>query len=220
MYWWIIVLIIHQYSFPCFWLVTLHLHSHTSSASTRGLPSPWAALTQQMLMAGVAAMCMRSTLGSGCLGAASPAWVVSVWRRLHWRKTLCAWNTPSVVWRLAGVGKLVEHSQNEACVQLKSVPVRTSMYQYSDVPVCTCVTWTLHFLKFDVILSYLLHRSCTLLQLTLGALPGCMRFVRVLFQVRTSTYWYVLLTKSCTDMYQYIQVRAGMQFRGFRYNSQ
>ena len=38
------------------------------------LPSPSAALTQQMLMAGVAAMCMRSTLGSGCLLAASPAW--------------------------------------------------------------------------------------------------------------------------------------------------
>ena len=38
------------------------------------LPSPWAAPTQQMLMAGVAALCMRSTLGSGCLRAASPAW--------------------------------------------------------------------------------------------------------------------------------------------------
>ncbi len=29
-------------------------------------------------MAGVEAMCMRSVLGSGCLLAASPAWVVSV----------------------------------------------------------------------------------------------------------------------------------------------
>ena len=34
--------------------------------------SPSAAQTQQMLMADVAAMCMRSTLGSGRLGAASP----------------------------------------------------------------------------------------------------------------------------------------------------
>ncbi len=47
-----------------------------------------------------AAMCMRST----CLGAASPAWVVSLWRRLPWRKALCARNKPSVQQRLVVVG--------------------------------------------------------------------------------------------------------------------
>jgi hypothetical protein len=46
----------------------------------------------------------------------------------------------------------------------------------------------LHFLKFDVILSYHLHRSCTLFHLTLRALPGCRRYLRVLSQACTSTY--------------------------------
>ena len=184
-------------------LVTLHLQSHTCSASTRGLASPLAVPTQQRLMAGVAAMCMRSKLGSGCLGAASSAWVVSLWRRLLWRKALCAWNKPSVQQRLVGAGATSKWS---VCV----VDVYTCMYQY--VPVRTDLY--LHylnfaFLKIDAILSYLLHRSCTLLYLTLRALPGCMRYLRVLSQVCTSMYQYVLIKKCCTDMYWYVQVRTG-----------
>ena len=148
---------------------------------------------------------MRSTRGSGCLAAASPAWVVWLWRRLPWRKAVCE-----------------EHHQNEACVWFMSIPVCTSMYQY--ILICTCMTWqlgsnqafprrtkhaftlcqfgglneakifftwTLHFLKFDFILSYLLHRACTLLNLTLRSLPGCMRKSHVFFQKRTCTYQYV-----------------------------
>ena len=118
-------------------LVTLHLQSHTCSASTRGLASPLAVPTQQRLMAGVAAMCMRSKLGSGCLGAASSAWVVSLWRRLLWRKALCAWNKPSVQQRLVGAGATSKWS---VCV----VDVYTCMYQY--VPVRTNLY--LHYLNF------------------------------------------------------------------------
>jgi hypothetical protein len=61
-------------------------------------------------------------------GEASPAWVVSLWRRLSWRKALRAWNKPSVQRRLVGVGKRPEHHQNKACVWLMSIPVRTSTY--------------------------------------------------------------------------------------------
>ncbi len=57
--------------------------SNNKDVCTRGLPSPWAAQTLPMLMAGVAATCMRSTIGSGCLGAASRVWVVSQWQRLQ-----------------------------------------------------------------------------------------------------------------------------------------
>ncbi len=119
--------------------------------------------------------------------------VVSLWRRLPWRKAMCAGNKPSFQQRLLGVRKRLEQLQNEACVWLMSIPVRTSMYPYHYVPIChgTCITWTLYFLKFDVILSYRLHRNCTTLYLTLRALPGCMRYLRVLIQVRTRTYQYV-----------------------------
>jgi hypothetical protein len=61
-----------------------------------------------------------------------------------------------------------------------------------------------------------MHGRCTLLQLTLEALPGCMRTPHVLFLVRTGTYQYVPLRTStyrslipvlvCTGMYWYVLV--------------
>ncbi len=57
--------------------------------------------------------------------------------------------------------------------QMQYRNILISGHHPDDVPVCTCFTLTLHFLKLDIILAYLLHRSCTLLQFTLGELPGC-----------------------------------------------
>ncbi len=123
------------------------------------------------------------------------------------KNTVRARNKSSVQWRPVGIEKRKECDSIEACLWLMSIHVRTSTYQY--VPICTWITWTLHFLKFNIILLYLLHRSCTLLyhhDLTLRELPGCMRKPHVLFKVRTGTYQYVLVCKSCTDMYQYVLV--------------
>jgi hypothetical protein len=130
------------FSFPSFLLVTLHLQSHTSPANTRGQASPWTAPTQQMLMAGVAAMCMRSTLSSGCLGLASPVWVISLWRILLRGKALRAWNKSSVQWRLAcnRDGERRKQHQNEVRVWLMSIPVRTGTYNLKYIPVCTFLT--------------------------------------------------------------------------------
>ncbi len=115
-------------------------------------------------------------------------------------------------WRLAGVGKRLKHHRNEACVWLMSIPVRTGMYRYEQVCICVAVVPELCiFFKLDIILSYLLNKSCTLLQLTLAALSrswsGCMRNIHVLFLVRTGTYWYVLVQNPCTCMYRYIPVQ-------------
>jgi hypothetical protein len=57
------------------WLATQPLQSHTSSASTRVQDFPWAVQTRQLLMAGVAATCTRSTLGCGTLAVESLSWV-------------------------------------------------------------------------------------------------------------------------------------------------
>ncbi len=96
----------------------------------------------------------------------SHAWVVWQWRRLQWRRTLGARNKPIAQLRLIRVGKRIEIDSNESV----SVPVRTSTYQY--IRVCTMIRQTLHFSKFDNIISYPLHRSCAWLFLTLKTLPG------------------------------------------------
>jgi hypothetical protein len=134
-------------------------------------------------------------------------WVVSLLRRLPWRKGLGVRNKSSVQWRLAGVGKRLRHHRNEVCVWLMSIAVRTSTYWY--VPVWTLVYWTLHFLKTDIILAYLLHWSCMLLLFALEELPACMRNLHVMFLVHTSTYQYVLDKKSCTCIYLYVPVHTG-----------
>ncbi len=100
----------------------------------------------------------------------SHTWVVYLWKRQPWRKLFCARNKSSIQWRPVGIEKRIECNSIEACLWLMSIRVHTSTYQY--VPICTWITWTLHSLKFDIILSYLLHRSCTLLYLTLRELPG------------------------------------------------
>ena len=113
--------------------------------------------------------------------------------------------------RVAGVGKRLGHHRNEACVWLISISVRTSTYWY--VLVWTFVTWNLYFLKIDIVDDNpsisLLNWSCTLLQFTLGELPGCMRNLHVMFLVHTGAYQYVPDKNSCTCMYRYIPVHAG-----------
>ncbi len=60
----------------CVLLATQPPQSHTSLASTGIRSSPWDVQTLQLQMAGVAAMCMRSTRDCGTLAMASHAWVV------------------------------------------------------------------------------------------------------------------------------------------------
>ncbi len=122
-------------SFPFFLMVTLHLQSHTFSASTRGLASPWAAPTQmqqcvwgQHLALDIWAL-QAPRLGGLTVGATAQ------------KKALCESNKPSVQQRLVGVGKLLEQLQNEACV----VDVHTCTYQLY-IPVCTYLY--LHYLNF------------------------------------------------------------------------
>ncbi len=52
-----------------------------STASTKIKASQWAVQTQRRWIAGVAAMCMRSTSGCGSLDGASSDWVDSMWRK-------------------------------------------------------------------------------------------------------------------------------------------
>ncbi len=151
----------------------------------KGHAPPWAARIQQLRMAGVAAMLMRSICGCGNLGLASHAWVVWHLRRLPLRTTLCTRNKPSVQWGLVGVGKRIERDSNEACLWLMSVLVCISTYKY--VRVCTWSFQTEHFLKFDITKSYPFDWSCTQLHLTLWTMPECMKKPHVLFKVRTGT---------------------------------
>ena len=65
----------------CFWRATQLRQFLIATASARIQASQWAVPTRRRWMAGVAAMCMRSTLGCGSLDGASSDWVDSMWRK-------------------------------------------------------------------------------------------------------------------------------------------
>jgi hypothetical protein len=107
--------------------------SHTSLASTGVRSSPWDVQTLQLQMAGVAAMCMRSTRGCGTLAVASHAWVVWLLRLLPSGRKLGGRTKPGVLHSLVGTGGRMVHDQVKFAVFwsiYQYVPVCTSMYQY------------------------------------------------------------------------------------------
>ncbi len=59
-------------------------------------------------MAGVAAMCIRSTLGCGSLDGASSDWVDSMWRKRLRDRRLPEMKGSSVDWRLVDNGRQKE----------------------------------------------------------------------------------------------------------------
>ncbi len=73
--WYPCTVYVHVYK-QCIHVLCPFLPFLTSTASTRGQASLWAAVTLQQRMASVAAMRMRWTRGCGSLGVASRAWVV------------------------------------------------------------------------------------------------------------------------------------------------
>ncbi len=155
---------------------------------------------------------VRSTLGSGCsrFARGKPHLGGLPVEETALKKTaVCEDQAKRSVesHRRLKAAKGLRHHRNEACVWLMSIAVRTGTYQY--VRVFRYLNST--FFEKDIILAYLLHWSCTLLQFTLEELPGCMRNHHVMFLVHTSTYQYVLDKNSCqcTCMYRYIQVHTG-----------
>lgn len=123
---------------PCSWLVTQPQPFLTSTASTRVLASLQAAVTLQMQMESVAAMCMRWTSGCGDLHVASRAWVVCQLRRLMTGRMLLKRYGLSAELRLAGVARLIGPDWKWSVVVNK---VHTSTYCVCTlyIRVCTCI---------------------------------------------------------------------------------
>ena len=84
----------------CFWQATQLRPFLIATVSTRIQASQWAVPTLLRRMAGVAAMCMRSTHGCGSLDGASHNWVDSMWRKLLRDRRLPEMKGSSVDWRL------------------------------------------------------------------------------------------------------------------------
>ncbi len=87
-----------------------------------------------------------------------PTWEPIIQNR-HWWPLLppSLFHKSSVQWRRVVVVKRIKRASNEKCLWIMSVPVHTSTHQY--VLVCNRITGTSHFLKFDIIISYPLHRA-------------------------------------------------------------